>query len=798
MDKSSTEQSPQLSILKEISNILTRSHDHQEILNNVVTLVSRRFQTQVCSLYLLDDSGKTLSLKASVGLNQTSVENITMSLDEGLTGLVFTSGKPVSEKYASKHPKFKFFPKSGEEKYSSFLGVPLIARRKPIGVLVIQTVQPRGFQADDISALVTIASQLSGVVQNAELLFYIQQKKQETQALKAELIAAQHQINNFSYPDEINDDDVVQEYSEHENDIKKDQIITGISASPGIGIGNAVILEDNISFDFITESLIDNVLEEKKRFIGALDKSIEQVSEIKKRVTETLSEEDSAIFHAHLMILEDGALNKKISELIQKNFSAEWALKLVINQYVDAYSKIQDPYLRERATDVLDIGHRILGNLLGVKSIAETTALEKKSIIIADDITPSQMVTLDLDKVSGFVIAGGGKTSHCSILAKSFNIPAVVGLGSQIRKIKKKDLIILDGHEAIVLVNPNLQVKGEYQNLLEQHLIYQSELELLKNFPSITKNKEEFFLFSNVGLKKDIELSNRYGAAGIGLYRSEFYFFSKSYLPTEEEQTEMYSYVLKQMKGKPTTIRTLDLGGDKFLPYLQVPKEQNPFLGWRSIRISLGMLGMFRSQLRALLRASVHGNLSILFPMISGMQELRQALSLIQEEKENLLREGYQVDPNISLGIMIEVPSAARLASKLIQEVDFFSIGTNDLTQYTLAVDRNNQKVANLYDSLHPAVLYQIADVVKAANDANKPVSICGEMASDIQAILPLAGLGIRRLSLNPSHIPIAKEVIRKINTDDVKKLTADLIEMDTPQEIRNSIQIYLDHLNKK
>lgn len=770
----------QLSLLEEISQLLMNTHEHQEVLDQVVQMVSRRLETDVCSLYMLNDKKTHLTLKASRGLKADAVDHVCMSIEEGLTGLAIETLAPVAVADAAKNERYKYFPESGEEAYASFLGVPLIFRKDPLGVLVIQRREIREFTNENIAALVTIASQLTGVIVNSSLFQSLESTQKEAFKLKHELKQAKLQLA----PD---------------SDAQKNQPISclhGQIGSSGIGIGKAVILEEGLTFDSIEEEYSQQPQFEKSQFEKALADSIEQVSAIMSRVNNTLSDEDSAIFHAHLMILEDNSFKKKIDLEIQGGLNAPSALKLVVSRYTEAFLNLDDQYLRERANDMQDVGRRILGNLLGIHPLVDSLELEKDSIIVAKDMTPSQLISLNLDHVRGFILAEGGITSHFTILAKSFGKPALLGVDHCMKHIRENDKIILDCNEGVLHVHPNESLVEEYYTTLRSLRIKNDALEKIKSLPSETTDGEPVELLANVGLIKDLELAEHYNAQGIGLYRTEFQFLTRSSLPTEQEQYSVYKNILKSMNGKMTIIRTLDIGGDKFLPYMKAPEEQNPFLGWRSIRISLDRIDLFKTQLRALIRASVHGNLKIMLPMISGLDELRKSKAIIEEVKEELRLENIKFSDSIPVGIMLEVPSAVRMAARLIKECDFFSVGTNDLTQYTLAVDRNNKMIAHLYDGLHPAILVQLQEVAAIAKAAGKPISICGEMAGDLCSILPLIGFGIRTLSMNSARIPLVKEVIRNITVAEAEKVAAKVIEMDTPAEIRaflkNEVKQYM------
>ncbi|MCP4295364.1 MAG: phosphoenolpyruvate--protein phosphotransferase [Proteobacteria bacterium] len=781
------QQSHQLSVLAEISQLLTQPHDHDEVLHDVVSLVKKRLSAEVCSLYLLNKNCDCLILKATEGLNQEMVGEVQMRLDEGLTGLVVETMQPVVAPDAHLHPRYKFFPETGEEQFNSFMGVPLVSRNEPMGVLIIQHDKSRDSEKDDISMLVTIASQLASVVLNAELLQSIEKKEYDTPPSSP---TKKEPGPKTSSPES--------DKTNTGRSSKTSKKISGIAGSQGLSIGISHSLQDNIDFSLIERETNSDIDFEIDRLNRAIEDSIQQISALMNKVQSSLSEEDSAIFHAHLMILEDKGVNRKMTTIIKDGDSAEWAVKEVISRYIAAFSEIEDPYLRERAMDMKDIGRRVVANLLGTHILDDHLDLPENAIIVAEDITPSQMVSLNMENIVGFILAQGGKTAHVSLLAKSFDIPALVGVGREIQKIKEHDQIILDCDHNFAVTNPPPEILNEYEKILKHNREEFHKIEELKELPATTTDGHEIKLLSNVGLLADLQRMDTFGSAGVGLYRTEFYFLAQNHLPGEEEQTKFYSNVLKKMEGRTTTIRTLDVGGDKFLPYLEQPEEMNPFLGWRSIRMSLDLQGIFRTQLRSLLRASVHGDLNIMFPMITGMEELLAAKKILQDEHDDLTEKGIPVSDNYKVGIMIEVPSAVRTASQLITESDFFSVGTNDLIQYTLAVDRSNPRVAKLFDALHPAILQMLDELVRVAKKAGKPLSICGEMAADPVITMLLVGLGIDQLSVISPAIHKLKKVIRSVSFEEAREVARRALELDTPTKVRALLESELDRWVKK
>jgi len=508
-----------------------------------------------------------------------------------------------------------------------------------------------------------------------------------------------------------------------------------------------------------------------------------ELEHLKERLSMRLPEFDGGIIDAHRLMLEDSGFARKLEAAIHDGLSAEAALKRVVEEYVEQFVRMSDGYLRDRAVDVKDVGLRILRNLLGVAE--PERPLAKDSVLVADELTLSDLALIEHEHLCGIVLATGGVTSHASILAKSFEIPTVVGCEHLIETVQEGDDLIVDGNSGVVYVNPPVDVAREYERLERDYSAFNQKLETLKQLPAETSDGRRLSLYANIGLIADLLLAHRHGAQGVGLYRTEFPFLTYREFPDEEEQYDLYARVVRGMEGKPVTIRTLDVGADKYPAYMQVPREDNPYLGWRSIRISLEMPEFFKVQLRAILRAAALGRVRIMFPMISSVEEIRRAKDLLEEAKEELASEGREHDPGVQVGMMVEVPSAVALANQLIREVDFFSIGTNDLIQYLLAVDRNNRKVAPLYEPLHPAVLSAVHEVVQAAKGAGKWVGMCGEMASHTLCTLVLLGFGLDDLSMGPFFIPVIKRIIRSVSYAAARNIARDVLEMATVKEVK-------------
>lgn len=569
-------------------------------------------------------------------------------------------------------------------------------------------------------------------------------------------------------------------------------MISGIPASPGIVFGKALVLkEEKIVLD--TQKIKDSQIEnEIARFYAGRDAAVEQLTSIKDRAYQSLGEEKAAIFEGHLMILEDEELEEEIIDYLRSNYvNAAVAANVVIDQQVAMLSEIDDEYLKERAGDIRDIGNRLIKNILGMH-IVDLGEINEEAILVAYDLTPSETAQLNLDKVLGFVTDIGGRTSHTSIMARSLELPAIVGTNNVTEKVKTGDFLILDALNNAVYVNPSQQEIQRLKTLQDKLAEEKAELAKLKDLPALTLDGHQVDVVANIGTIRDVEGAERNGAEGVGLYRTEFLFMDRDQLPSEEEQFIAYKEVVEAMNGNLVVLRTMDIGGDKELPYLNLPKEMNPFLGWRAIRIALDRREILNAQLRAVLRASAYGRLAVMFPMIISVEEIRELRSVIEELKVELRNEGKAFDEDIQVGVMVETPSAAVNAKFLAKEVDFFSIGTNDLTQYTLAVDRGNELISHLYNPMSPSVLNLIKQVIDASHAEGKWTGMCGELAGDERATILLLGMGLDEFSMSAISVPRIKKLIRNVNYQDAKLLAEKALQQPTAAEIEQLISDFL------
>ena len=565
--------------------------------------------------------------------------------------------------------------------------------------------------------------------------------------------------------------------------------LKGIAASDGIAIAKVYTLtEPDLSFTKISVEDTDN---EISRLEEALVVSTKEIELIKETALKNLGEEEAQVFEAHLMVLSDPELVGQVKDAItSQKVNAEHALKEVSDMFISIFAGMEDnPYMQERAADIRDVSKRILANLLGVK-IPSPATIKDEVVVVAGDLTPSDTAQLNRQYVKAFVTDIGGRTSHSAIMARSLEIPAIVGTKEITSLAKDGDLIIIDGLSGDVFLNPSEDVVAEYRAKAEAFAAQQAEWEKLKDADTFTKDGHQVELAANIGTPKDLEGVIHNGAEGVGLYRTEFLYMDSHDMPTEEDQFEAYKAVLEGMNGKPVVVRTMDIGGDKELPYLPLPHEMNPFLGYRAIRISLNEPEMFRTQLRALLRASVYGKLRIMFPMIATLNDFRGAKVLLLEEKAKLVAEGVAVSDDIQVGIMIEIPAAAVLAHQFAKEVDFFSIGTNDLIQYTMAADRMNERVSYLYQPYNPSILTLIKHVIDSAHKEGKWAGMCGEMAGDQTAVPLLVGLGLDEFSMSASSVLKTRSLISKLTLEDMKALADKAInECATVQEVEALVE---------
>ncbi|MBW2577394.1 MAG: phosphoenolpyruvate--protein phosphotransferase [Deltaproteobacteria bacterium] len=715
-------------------------------MSNVVELVAKRLDADACSLYLTDAATDELTLEATIGLYQDSVSQVSLPHGEGLVGLASTTGQPVVTVHAREHDQYKYFPETGEERFESFMAVPMIVRGATIGVLAVQTIETREFDSNEVEMFQTCAQLIAPVVINARLLALVGLTDEDSSGTTAEREALE---NLASDREERN--------IEHR----------GIPTSRGIAIGTIYRLETPLKLERLHYTPNQDPKREVEELMDAIGEARRELDGMREKLGSKFGLDLAAVFQTHIQILEDKGFVAKLRREVLATGNALTALTNVIGTYRKTFERMSDPYFRERVNDIEDVGQRVMESLLGERH--HTTPLSEGAIVVASNLLPGMFARLEVEKIAAIVSEHGGPTSHGAIFARTLEVPALTGIPGIQAAVRSGETAIVDGAEGLIILSPDEGLLYEYRRAQKRYTVAIEHLDALRDRPAETRDGRSIRLTANVGLMSDLRLVNQHGADGIGLFRTEMLAFAHRGFPGEEEQAQLYERVAKSMAPRTVTIRTLDLGGDKEMPDVSMRLEDNPQLGCRSIRLSLANQGIFKAQLRAIYRASAAGNIRLMLPMVTSIDELRSAKVLIAEVLDDLKRAGIPYDENVPLGLMIEVPSAAITADVLARECDFFSIGTNDLTQYTLAVDRGNEHVAHIYDPLHPAVLSLIDASIRAASRANIPISVCGEMASNPLAVPLLVGLGIQELSSAPSAVPLVKEIIRELDFGDLE-----------------------------
>lgn len=742
-----------LDVLRRIVQEVSAARDLNHALNVIVRRVKQAISADVCSVYLTNFEQQQYVLMANQGLKPGSVGTVRMGLSEGLVGMVGMREEPVNIDNASADPHFRYFPETGEELYPSFLGVPIVHNRKVLGVIVVQRGSAGCFSEDEEALLITVAAQLAGAIAHAESSGGITGLSEQT---------------TRSLP------------------------VNGLPGAPGIAIGTAVVVYPPADLDAVPDRRVDDVGAEERVFLAAIDAVRGDVNALSERLSEVLPREDRALFDAYTMMLSSDSLVNSTIERIRAGQWASGALRDTIAEHALIFEDMEDAYLRERGEDVRDLGRRIL--MYMQQGARGRFKYPPDTILIGDAIAASTLAEVPPESLKGVVSTRGSTTSHVAILAHALGIPAVMGAADLPVNHVDGKTVVIDGYRGRVYIAPIRAVLDEYERLARAEAALTAELLGLRDLPSQTTDGQALPLYVNTGLLADITTARNSGAEGVGLYRTEFPFMIRERFPGEDEQRLVYRNMLEAVAPKPVTMRTLDIGGDKSLPYFPI-KEENPFLGWRGMRITLDHPEIFLVQVRAMLRANAGlGNMSVLFPMITSVTEVDEAMRLLRRAHHELM----DTEPGITMprvGVMIEVPSAVYQAAALAQRVDFISVGTNDLTQYILAVDRNNTRVAGLYDSLHPAVLRALVYIVEQAHAHGKPVGVCGEIAGDPLATLLLLGMGADNLSMNVASLLRVKSVVRAFSADHARELLKHALDMESPLMVR---RLMSDALHQK
>ena len=733
-----------LDTLRRIIQEVNTAPDLDQALGIIVQRVRDSVGVDVASVYLKDADNGQYVLSATEGLRKNAVGNVRLNSKEGLVGMVGEREEPVNLEDAPSHPRYRFASETGENPYHAFLGVPIIQHGTVLGVLVVRQRQHRRFAEEEEAFLVTLAAQLAGAITHAGASGDISHALQTNEHVSAAL--------------------------------------KGVPGAPGVATGQALVVYPPANLEAIPDRVITDIEAEIKTFQAAVNEVQDDIRDDANRMSSILPAEELALFDALLLMLGGDSLRGETIELIRAGNWAPAALRETIRQHVQVFESMEDSYMRERASDIRDLGRRILTRIQRDRPVSRV--FYAQTVLVGEEISVGQLAEVPIESLAGIVSVSGSSSSHVAILAHAMGVPAVMGVEDMPVGRLEGQTIIADGYRGDVFINPSELVRREFMRLQTQESELTKVLKHVSAQPSVTPDGVNIPLYLNIGLVSSVENELHDNGDGVGLYRTEIPFLMQDRFPGEELQLRIYRKALEAFAPRPVTLRTLDVGGDKMLSYFPV-KEDNPFLGWRGIRISLDHPEIFLTQIRAMLRASIGlNNLTIMLPMISTVRELDLALVLINQAHGELLEDGEDV-VRPPVGIMIEVPSAVYQISAMAKRVDFFSIGTNDLTQYLLAVDRNNARVAGLYQTLHPAVLGAIRQVVEQAHALGKPVSVCGEMAGDPAAVLALMGLGVNSLSMSASNLPRVKWVIRSFTREEARDLLQQAWLLEEPRAIR-------------
>jgi len=739
-----------LEILRNIVQEVNAAEGVNEALQIIVRRVRDAMHTQVCSVFMRDPASGRFVFRATQGLNQELVGVASLAAGEGLIGLVAERGEPVNLDDAENHPSFRFVPGIGEEHFHAFLGVPIIHQRELLGVLVVQQAQRRRFDESDEAFLVTLSAQLAGVIAHAQVTGAV-----DAQALSGAAPAK----------------------------------ITGVPGAPGIAIGTAVVVSPGADLYAVPAREAQDRRKEVRAFREALHSVQKDIKQVADNLGAELSPEDHALFDVYLSILDDSTIGKEVVGLIKAGQWAQGALSQVMIKHIRHFERMEHSYLKERAVDVKDLGTRVLAYLQAANH--EVRVYPNQTILVGEELTATSLGEIPREKLVGLISVRGSGNSHVAILARAMGVPTVMGaVDLPYARLQDRELII-DGYNGIVHLNPRPEIKQRFQQVLDEDRALSRDLEALRDEPCVTLDGKRMPLWVNTGLMIDVTRSLEQGAEGVGLYRTEVPFLLRDRFPSEEEQRQIYREQLEAFAPKPVTMRTLDIGGDKALPYFPI-EEDNPFLGWRGIRVTLDHPEIFLAQVRAMLKANEGlWNLRIMLPMVCNVAELDEALELIRRSHRELLQDGLKgkLPP---IGVMVEVPAAVYMARAMARRVDFLSVGSNDLTQYLLAVDRNNARVAGLYDSLHPAVLKALRDVAVASRAEQVPVGICGELAGEPGGAVLLLAMGYDVLSMNATSLPRVKKALRNLRLSEARDLLEEVMAMEYGLDINRRLEQFL------
>ena len=740
-----------LKFLRRIVEEVENAPNFSEALSILVRLTKEALETEACSVYAVDFRSHEYVLMANVGFKNDNLQGFRIKAHQGLIGIIGDQEKPLNLDDACTHPNYIHIPGSGIDDFHAFLGVPIISNRRVLGVIIVQQQEKRKFAEDEEAFLVTLATQLAAILARAETY---------------EIIAEQTKTGHAD-----------------------DTVLLGIPSAPGVGIGNAVVVYPPADLDAVPEKECEDIEAEVVSLQQALQRTRDTIKELGERLSSLLPKAEQELFTAYLRLLDSNSLEKDVVEIIRTRQWAQGALKKAIQNRVRQFENMDDAYLRERGADIKDLGQRILANLQAQEE--QEITYPEQTILVGEALSAADLARVPENKLVGIALAKGSANSHVAILARALKIPAVTGVNNfPYATLDDKELII-DGYYGHVYVTPTPALRQEFFILAEEEKQLDESLQELRDLPAETPDGHRVNLLVNTGLDADAGAALASGSEGVGLFRTEIPFTVRQRFPTEEEQRIIYRQVLSAFAPAPVVVRTLDIGGDKPLPYFSI-EEENPFLGWRGIRISLDQPDLFQAQVRAMLRANNgFDNLKILLPMISGVGEFEEAKMLIDYAYREVNEEEPIAMPEV--GVMIEVPSAVYQARGLARRADFLSVGSNDLTQYLLAVDRNNAQVAGIYNAYHPAVLHALQQTVRAAHLEGKPVSICGELAGDPIITILLVAMGFNSLSTTASNLPRIKWVIRRFPYHQMRKILKEVIKYEDPADTRTYLEETLE-----
>ena len=729
----------------ELISVFDKEQGEQDILQRVVSTVAWHMRAAVCSIYIYDEQDGVLVLRATKGLNPDAVGKVQLALGEGIVGRSVRDLRPICVGRASENEWNRFFPGIEEEKYEALLVVPILHRMRRVGALVVQDGVPNYFGRNDTKALRAIAAQLATLIENVQLLKEARNVKRSTKSAFEKKTS--------------------------------DWMITGRSASPGVARGTALIIEgEQHESCLLPDPDMSPISVED--FAQVVRRTQDQINELQRQTSEDLADVAVLIFNAHLLILNDEEFSGRISRMIGEGVPAIKAVSEVVNEYVELFSKSKMPLIREKVLDVKDLGNRLIRNLLNKES---DVADYQGQIVIAHELLPSDILKLSAENVAGFIVSSG-VTSHNAIICRSLHIPMVAISRQQAESISVGESLLMDASEGIIYLHPSEVIYEKYKNLdaAWSSLHHAEEMDA----ESVTACGERVRILANINLLSDLEPAQTFKAEGVGLYRSEFPFIIRNDFPSEEEQFNIYRKLVEKMDGKPVTFRTLDIGGDKMLSYYENAPEENPFLGMRAIRFSLKNQDVFSQQLRAFLRAGKDGKVRIMFPLIASVDDFLEAQKIVRSCMDELESEGIDFCRETQLGVMIELPAAVEVIDELAQVVDFFSIGSNDLVQYMLAVDRTNEQVSNLYLAHHPAVLRSLNRIATAARLHQKELSICGDLSTDPYLLRFLLGIGLRNFSIDMMNAPVVQKIIKQTKISDAEAMATELLRFGQIREV--------------